>query len=438
MESTNIRNLSDNITIGVALYINHTLISDKERQKIHHPKNEDYVPGRYLYADGILAHIKERKFLMKTKIKILIFGMVCMIVGVSGCKKMETSVKEETNQETELVEFPEYYEKTYDKLNFKTEILVPEEADVNRLERLVGKRAEYDMDLAYDVFFKNTEVREIHEGNVLGDNGKMLKYKDYIGTNKETLYLNGESLTFSLPFSNYIFRCVYPESGRSQYNLDKYELNGELEFMSADDVYEQILSVLNRIGFEEDMDFIPAIYAMDYKILEQEECAFDMDGNEDTSKYKDSWNEQDSCYYCFVRQKIEGLPLYYVYGNVMKNVEVCYTGIEMIYSEGGIQRLDLDKLFEIDNSKEKKPVSLLTLDELTEKVEKQYEMIISDNIFEVNKMKLYMMAQKNTENSYDVFPVWILFMEQIQIDGGEEIRTPLQSVIDAETGEIIS
>ena len=130
--------------------------------------------------------------------------------------------------------------------------------------------------------------------------------------------------------------------------------------------------------------------------------------------------------------------MYYVYGNVMKNVEVCYTGIEMIYSEGGIQRLDLDKLFEIDNSKEKKPVSLLTLDELTEKVEKQYEMIISDNIFEVNKMKLYMMAQKNTENSYDVFPVWILFMEQIQIDGGEEIRTPLQSVIDAETGEIIS
>lgn len=186
------------------------------------------------------------------------------------------------------------------------------------------------------------------------------------------------------------------------------------------------------------MDFIPSIYAMDYKILEQEEYASDMYGNEDTSKYKESWNDQDSCYYCFVRQKIEGLPLYYVYGNVMKNVEACYTGVEVIYSEEGIQRLDIDKLFEMNPSEEKKPVSLLTLDELTEKVESQYEMIISDDVFEVNKMALYMMAQKNTENSYDIFPVWILFMDQIQMDGGEEIRTPLQSVIDAETGEIIS
>lgn len=191
LESTNIRNLSDNITIGAALYINHTLISDKERQKIHHPKNEDYVPGRYLYADGILAHIKERKFLMKTKIKILIFGMVCMIVGVSGCKKMETSVKEETNQETELVEFPEYYEKTYDKLNFKTEILVPEEADVNRLERLVGKRAEYDMDLAYDVFLRIQKSEKSTKEMFLGTMEKCSNIKIILAQTRKPFTLTG-------------------------------------------------------------------------------------------------------------------------------------------------------------------------------------------------------------------------------------------------------
>ena len=365
-------------------------------------------------------------------------SMVCLVVCMSGCQKMEPPIKGGINQEAVTVEFPEYYEKAYDKLIFKTEIVVPEEADVNGLERFTAKRAGYDMDLAYDEFFKDREVGEIHEGDVLGDNGKMLKSKDYVGTSKEYFHINGESLTFSLPFSNYILRCVYPESGRSRYNLDKYELNGELEFMSGEDVYKEILAVLNRIGFGLDMDFIPSIYAMDYKILEQEEYASDMYGNEDTSKYKESWNEQDSCYFCFVRQKIEGLPLYYVYGDVMKNVEACYTGVEVIYSKEGIQRLDIDKLFEVNPSEEKNPVSLLTLDELTEKVESQHEMIISDDAFEVNKMALYMMAQKNTENSYDIFPVWILFMDQIQMDGGEEIRTPLQSVVDAETGEIIS
>ena len=91
-----------------------------------------------------------------------------------------------------------------------------------------------------------------------------------------------------------------------------------------------------------------------------------------------------------------------------------------------------------DVYKRQKPVSLLDLDELTKTIEKQYEMIISDNIFEINKMELYMMAQKNTKNSYDIFPVWILFMEQIHTDGKKEIRTPMQNVINAETGEIIS
>lgn len=371
---------------------------------------------------------------MKAKSMILIIGIFYIMYSLSACSMEEKAV----GQKAEIVEFPEYYEKTYNKLSFKADVLIPNEANVNQMNRYTAIRAKYDTSLAYDKFFKNIDVKEIHKGDVLGDSGKMIKYEDYIGSNRETLYLNGQSLTFSLPFSRYVWDCVYPESGHPRYNLDKYELGGNLKFMNVEDVYKQILSILKGIGLPDNIDFIPAIYALDYKTMEQEEYDTDMYGNEDTSNYKASWDEQDDCYYCYIRQKIEGLPLYYVYGDAIKDLEVCYTGVEVIYSKEGIQRLDIDKLFEINDSNEKKPVSLLNLDELTKTIEKQYEMIISDNIFEINKMELYMMAQKNTKNSYDIFPVWILFMEQIHTDGKKEIRTPMQNVINAETGEIIS
>lgn len=49
------------------------------------------------------------------------------------------------------------------------------------------------------------------------------------------------------------------------------------------------------------------------------------------------------------------------------------------------------------------------------------------------------MAEKaSDETYYELFPVWILSMEQIQDKQGEKVRTPLQSVIHAETGEVIS
>lgn len=85
------------------------------------------------------------------------------------------------------------------------------------------------------------------------------------------------------------------------------------------------------------------------------------------------------------------------------------------------------------------PVSFLEIEELAQSVDEQYSMIISDADFVVHQMALYLMAEKaSDETYYELFPVWILSMEQIQDKQGEKVRTPLQSVIHAETGEVIS
>ena len=61
LSGTKITSLPDNLTVG-GLYLSGTQITDKEKEikrvKLLH--DGEYVPGKYLYADGILTHVKSR------------------------------------------------------------------------------------------------------------------------------------------------------------------------------------------------------------------------------------------------------------------------------------------------------------------------------------------------------------------------------------------
>ena len=51
--------LPDNLTVGGSLYLSGTGITDTSKVKKLH--DGDYVEGRYLYADGILTHVRKRR-----------------------------------------------------------------------------------------------------------------------------------------------------------------------------------------------------------------------------------------------------------------------------------------------------------------------------------------------------------------------------------------
>ena len=57
LSGTAITALPDNLTVGGSLYLEGTQITAKERRKIHKLKPNDYIEGRYIFADGILTHI---------------------------------------------------------------------------------------------------------------------------------------------------------------------------------------------------------------------------------------------------------------------------------------------------------------------------------------------------------------------------------------------
>ena len=63
LSGTGITALPENLTVGGSLYLRGTGITDtrKERKKVKHLKNGDYVAGRYIYCDNILTHVRSVK-----------------------------------------------------------------------------------------------------------------------------------------------------------------------------------------------------------------------------------------------------------------------------------------------------------------------------------------------------------------------------------------
>ena len=61
LSGTQITALPDNLTVGGSLYLSGTQITSAEKEKVKRLRDGDYVEGEYLFADGILTHIRKRR-----------------------------------------------------------------------------------------------------------------------------------------------------------------------------------------------------------------------------------------------------------------------------------------------------------------------------------------------------------------------------------------
>ncbi|MBQ7824842.1 MAG: hypothetical protein IJ337_00620, partial [Clostridia bacterium] len=61
LSGTQITELPDNLTVGGSLYLRGTQITRAEVKKVKRLKDGDYVEEKYLFADGILTHVRKRR-----------------------------------------------------------------------------------------------------------------------------------------------------------------------------------------------------------------------------------------------------------------------------------------------------------------------------------------------------------------------------------------
>ena len=59
LSNTQIKELPENLTVGGSLDLSGTQISNPDHYK--RLNDGDYVPGKYIYCDGILTHVKRKK-----------------------------------------------------------------------------------------------------------------------------------------------------------------------------------------------------------------------------------------------------------------------------------------------------------------------------------------------------------------------------------------
>ena len=97
LRGTQITALPDGLTVGGSLDLRGTQITDEkaELKKVKKLQNGDYVPGKYLYADDILTHIKKCKKVDKYTLyvgKISGRNVVSDGVNYAHCNKLREGI----------------------------------------------------------------------------------------------------------------------------------------------------------------------------------------------------------------------------------------------------------------------------------------------------------------------------------------------------------
>ena len=318
--------------------------------------------------------------------------------------------KEDTEQEAVAgYDFPESIQKTEGCVEFDFVVKCPESLRENPLYSCVAEMVSYDTDKAKKVFGNDldTETMEVNE------DGEMLSVEP-------------SNLTYVSKLGSYYENSVNTDSEDG--NLEEYSTDTDLEFMTRQQAYENIIAVLEELGVSVgDCEY--TCYALDIETLKQEEKPMDSEGNLDTTVMKQEWTKEDEGYYFTIRQKTQGVTEYHPYGNVFAKPSSENAPIQIYYSKNGVERMDIEKVFTF--TQEEKVIALQPLETILETVSNRFNDIITDATYQVKEGGLYF---KTPTFGTAAIPVWVFQIEEHANDG--EVYS-INLVIDAQTGKEI-
>lgn len=378
------------------------------------------------------------------KVKFLV--VCCIAVTLPACsgeqeenlswqKGSNTQQEESSNQainnvEEGKIDIPKEYIEENGNVSFTTEIHVSQGVEKgDEVKSVTAVCKKIDKEKVYQQLFQGAEVENKQE--ITLNDGSTEYY--YQGKNGTSLSINTRAVRYNTVFYNYIYNCVDASvSG----NLSSYSQEVNFSFATHEEALEDITEILGQMGIElGEIEY--QVYALDYQMLQQEEYAMDMDGNEDTSVYKDTWSEEDNCYYFFIRQKVEDLPEYHPYSDLFKNPIEENAPIKVVYSKNGIESLEIERLYDFTVN-EDEIIELLPFEEVTEAVSYKYNQLLTGAQYVVTDATLYYMTENGGNGSYQMFPVWIFNVEERIESNGETTSSSLLVFVNACTGEEIA
>lgn len=336
-------------------------------------------------------------------------------------------------EEKHSYKFPNKYQNEFEKITFDAEVIVENVGELKSFYKCNAKPQRINRDKALKKFLGKENIKKVYESeeDVKGETTSV----SYEGENGNTISFGNIPSSCNYRkngLSKYLLNAFRLQSKDSRYNADKFSLDKEFEFSTREEAFNKIKKTLTDIGIEMGSNY--KAYSLDYKTMRDEEYVMDVNGNEDRSKYKPSWTEEDNAYYFVINQDYEKLPTYHPYFNVFKSKEESNAPIQVIYSKNGIEYLEIENV--VDFSSKNSEVEILPFENIIESINNKAFLNEDDRTFKVTKMELeYMVDTYNgrKDGIYKVKPIWMADVEEVN----KEYKCEFPIIIDAATGEII-
>lgn len=210
-----------------------------------------------------------------------------------------------------------------------------------------------------------------------------------------------------------------------------YEKDTDFSFQSREEVKEELDKVLNQLGID---GAVYDFYALDYQTMEREAIVYDMDEGSEKPDY--TWSEKDNCYYIYIQQTCNEVPL--LSGEIQELNEMVkeYSTFNVLYNFDGIAEFTGRNLYKIEYGEEIQP--LLDFDTVVSIFQEKQELLLSDYDTVIDSISLYALPVEQKDSSYEILPVWIFSENTYGTLDEKEYTYPYTMIINAISGEEIT
>lgn len=334
----------------------------------------------------------------KKKISMLIITIVFMGVTVS-CEK--------TNQTDETVQnvhkFESYYSKENSKINFCTDIIVPQTANENLYESKATR-----------VSIDQTKIKSVLFGEYKdGSNLQQIDTWSWESTDGKTLYIDKDYLSFS---SN---SQIYDEFLPKIMNITQQNNLHKIPKVSPNACVSAInLSDCGLEGF----DLIEEYLINTESGLRELSC----DNQETVAKER-----KPQLIYWSGYETWQGIP---VFSDIFyKGMTEQWIPLQLFISDAGIEWMQL--LYNFEFTKTDRKISLKPFDEVANALEREYALLLTENTYDVLKAELFFWVDViHDKKILEMEPVWIITVREY-VDGNKDDYSEYQEIYSAVTAK---
>ena len=367
---------------------------------------------------------------MKKSVKSVIGIMMCIMM-LSGCSTGKQENVPNSNNTENITN--ENSSNATGNVSFDCDVIVESDFNNQKIYTATARLRKIDVETAFNILYSDIQEYETYAYEEKNEFGETVDTVTYVDKNETSFSYGPLSSRFSygrmtkLPYVLSAFRM---DEKYDDYNANLYSTEQQLKFADREDVYDNLMQLFGDINASTDYRY--TAYALDHSIMESEEYHMDMDGNRDNASYKESWSEEDDCYFFAMRQTFEGIPVYHKYAELFVEESDANTPVQVLVSAEGIEDLSIEKIFAFENAEEVE--KLVSFEEIAQTAADKFNMILGNGTYTFTSAELYYYVDLSKGNgTYSVYPCWILKGTQNTNEGTGNI----QVIVDAQTGEEI-